>query len=710
MRTARNLGIRLRADVVFLIAVLGWAVAVSAQSPIPKIGYAFPAGGRQGTTVEVILGGRQLNGAREVFVSGTGVRGRVLKNCRLFVTDTDTRTVLRTIFLNAKTHVETGKEVDSWAIDPEIGKVTRSGDTVQLNPEKVMSQYIFFDMLKNPTPEALQLIYYEHFAPRPDRTPNTVLQMASIVELTIDADAPPGDRDLRLLTGTGFTLPIRFQVGPANEVNELEPNDSDFPASAWLPDNGNSTNNPMASLADVQFDFWSARGREAFLIPKAVCQLPILDLPVVINGQIRRGDVDRFKFKAAAGEKLVIGVRARHLIPFLADAVPGWFQAAITLFGPTGNVVGESSSYRTDPDPLLVYEVPQDGVYTLQIQDSIFRGREDFVYRISIGQFPLITSMFPLGGRANQPLAVDLNGWNLPTNVALLDMQGADSPRIRTQTALKGVWLPYPIRYAVDLLPEMLEKEPNDDIKTAKKLTLPIIVNGRIDKPGDVDCFRFSGRTGQKVVLDISARNLGSPLDGVLELLDSTGKPLAQNDDRADCDGPNIGLETHHADPYLMVELPADGEYIARVYHSGSQAGPEYAYRLRISAPLPDFAVFVTPSCCVLNQNSTPFQVHVVRKDGFDGEIRLRLKNGSPGISLGAATIPTGAGKADCELIAGSQYFGMPRSLLFDAVATINGKDVVRAVTVVDDYEQAFIYHHWVPADGMIVVRQRTRR
>lgn len=733
--------------VFFLVAVLGFSGIVSAQPSEPKIGFAYPAGGRQGTTVEVLLCGKQLMGAREVLVSGSGVQGRVVKTCRMFVTDSDTRTMLRDLYLEAKDRLEAEAGILPKDSKPgaeerkkekqadaefkkngnqilakpeeskpeegkpeegksEEGKKSKKDDIDYLDPEKLMSQYLYFDRLKNPTLEDIQLIYYEHFAPRPDRKPKETLSVGVIVELTIGAGAAPGDRDLRVLTGGGLSNPVRFQVGTVNEVNELEPNDTELPSKAWLANDEDSDGDPMASLDGVQLDFWGRPGKEGL---HKIYQLSVLDLPVVINGQIRRGDVDRFKFRAKAGEKLVIGVRARHLMPFLADAVPGWFQAAMTLFSPSGKIVRESSSYRTDPDPLIMYEVPKDGEYILEIKDSIFRGRDDFIYRISIGRTPLITSMFPLGGRANQPLAVDLRGWNLPEKVAMLDTQ-TDSARVRELTSVKGVWLPYPVRYAVDTLPESFEQEPNNDLKSAKSLKLPVIVNGRIEKPGDVDCFRFSGRKGEKAVLDVSARNLGSPLDGVLELFDVSGKLLASNDDRAGSDGPNIGLETHHADPYIMVELPADGEYFVRLYHSGSQSGPEYAYRLRVSAPRPDFAVYVGPSSLSMTKSPTPFQAYAVRTDGFDGEIRLRLTNGYPGLSLGSATIPAGSEKADCELKADSAYWGLPRKLLFSAVAMVDGKEVSHVVTAVDDYEQAFIYHHWVPTDSTTVVRPKFRQ
>jgi len=53
---------------------------------------------------------------------------------------------------------------------------------------------------------------------------------------------------------------------------------------------------------------------------------------------------------------------------------------------------------------------------------------------------------------------------------------------------------------------------------------------------------------------------------------------------------------THHADSYLMAELPKDGTYFVEMADSQRQGGEAYAYRLRISPPQPDFEVRVTPS------------------------------------------------------------------------------------------------------------------
>ena len=59
--------------------------------------------------------------------------------------------------------------------------------------------------------------------------------------------------------------------------------------------------------------------------------------------------------------------------------------------------------YRFKPDPVIFFTVPQDGAYVANVTDAIYRGREDFVYRLTIGEMPFLTSIFPLGAKAGQP-------------------------------------------------------------------------------------------------------------------------------------------------------------------------------------------------------------------------------------------------------------------------------------------------------------------
>ena len=75
---------------------------------------------------------------------------------------------------------------------------------------------------------------------------------------------------------------------------------------------------------------------------------------------------------------------------------------------------------------MLYYEVPRDGKYVVEINDSVFRGREDFVYRMSIGELPFVTGWFPLGGKVGEETNISLLGWNLPYDHFAVDARAAN--------------------------------------------------------------------------------------------------------------------------------------------------------------------------------------------------------------------------------------------------------------------------------------------
>ena len=248
--------------------------------------------------------------------------------------------------------------------------------------------------------------------------------------------------------------------------------------------------------------------------------------------------------------------------------------------------------------------------------------------------------------------------------------------------------------FAVDSLPEVLEKEPNNTKEKAQRVTLPVIVNGRIDRPGDWDVFRFDGRSGEEIVAEVSARRLDSPLDSLLRLTDSAGRELAVNDDAED---KGAALLTHQADSRLNFKLPANGVYYLHLGDSQSKGGADYAYRLRISRPRPDFELRMVPSSINGRAGATvPVTVYALRRDGFAGDIALQLKDAPSGFFLAGGLIPGGADSVRLTLTMPPRPEG-PRSLALVGRASIAGHDAYRAAVPAEDMMQAFYYHHLVP-------------
>ncbi len=665
---------------LLVVATALWGATASGQAlrRDPHVGYLYPAGGQQGTTLQIKAGGQYLQRVSDVYVSGEGVRGSVVEYLRAIRPNELPAILTRLRALAEKARAQ--------RLRPGAGPATPGAGPggKQEEPPPLPDHPLVRDLEAKTLRELAQL-WRALFNPK--RQPNAQIAETVLIDISIDPDAAPGDRELRLGTPTGLTNPIIFQVGLLPETCEEEPNDP-RPAA----------NLPNAPAVDLPIVRW--------LSLSATYTPPPVDLPILLNGQIEPGDVDRFRFRARQGQQLVIEARARHLVPYLADAVPGWFQATLALYDADGNELAFADDYRFSPDPVLFYPVPQTGEYELEIRDSIYRGREDFVYRVAVGELPFITQVFPLGGRTGMETIAWVDGWNLPRKQLPLDTRpGAD--RIRHAALRQDASLSNPVTYAVDDLPEWHETEPNDTPASAQQIELPRIVNGRVARPGDTDVFRFQGRAGEEVVAEVYARRLDSPMDSLLRLTDASGGLLAWNDDYVQKDGDlhrDTGLLTHHADSYLTMRLPEDGVYHVQVRDSQNHGGEAYAYRLHIGPPRPDFALRVSPSSVTVPAGrAAAVWVHALRKDGFDGDIEVRLTDAPAGFAVHGGRIPAGRDSVRMTLTAPRGVIKHPLALQLEGRAVIGGQTVSRPAVPSEDMMQAFLYRHLAPSQELLV-------
>jgi hypothetical protein len=619
-----------------------------AQEEVPHIGYVYPAGGQQGTTFRVLVGGQHLTGANVVRITGAGVQAKVLDYLRPL-----NQGAFKTVQKQMHDLLAEKKENPAAWTDAKTKRLT-----------DLRAKMTTFYIRQSSAPALVETV---------------------TLEMTVSRDAAPGKRELRLQTAQGLTNPLVFEVGQLREYTE---------------NSGRST-----AVAESQSGVRRRRPPEGTAKPMPgtmpVTNAPnvktTISLPATLNGQILPGDVDRYRFQARQGQQLVVEVSARSLIPYLSDAVPGWFQAAVTLFDADGKQVAYDDDSRFHPDPVLHCQIPKDGDYVIEIKDALFRGREDFVYRVAIGELPYLTGIFPLGSKSGTNTTLALTGWNLPvTNLTSI----AQAPGVHSIFVRKGTFISNRVPFAVDTLPERSETEPNDDSAGAQRVTLPLLVNGRIDRPGDVDVFCFAGRAGQQIIAEVKARRLGSPLDSALKLTDATGQQIAFNDDHED---KGAGLTTHHADSRLSASLPTDGLYYLYLVDEQQQGGAAHGYRLHLTTPQPDFELRVVPSAINACAGTTvPVTLHILRRDGFAGEVALALKDAPKGFELAGARIPADQDMVRMTLSVPAKAPSTP--FLFSVIgrASIQQREVIRTAVPADDLMQAFIYRHLVPAGELL--------
>lgn len=211
----------------------------------------------------------------------------------------------------------------------------------------------------------------------------------------------------------------------------------------------------------------------------------------------------------------------------------------------------------------------------------------------------LVTSLFPVGGQRGGNVEViatgtfaswPVQGWG---SKGLTVTPGKDRGRFTIAIAANappGVgWLRLHdsagggnLRpFVVGTLPELIEKEPNETVATAQLLSSSaLVINGRLQKANDVDCFAVPLRKGQTLVASLDAsRSPRAPMDAVLQLLSPDGFVLAQNND------------THGLDPQLVHAVNRDGVHVVRLFTFPAQpdasirlsGGENYLYRLTLT-------------------------------------------------------------------------------------------------------------------------------
>jgi len=210
-----------------------------------------------------------------------------------------------------------------------------------------------------------------------------------------------------------------------------------------------------------------------------------------------------------------------------AKSIGSKANAMLSLLDQNGALLASDNGFDGG-DPLLNFKIPANGKYRVRIAEKTDAGSKDHFYRLSIGTFPVVVGVFPLGVPAKENSEVQLIGFNLPPRAKASVKAGTkgemevpiDPEQFRSRRAFKVI---------VNDGPELVESEPNDVPSQAMKIPVPFVVNGRIWKSSshaDVDLFEFSAKAGQRLIIETDAARRGSPVDTKIEILHADGKPV----------------------------------------------------------------------------------------------------------------------------------------------------------------------------------------
>jgi hypothetical protein len=409
------------------------------------------------------------------------------------------------------------------------------------------------------------------------------------IEATLDiaADAPLGRRRLRVLNEkSGLTNFAYFVVGSLPEQLEIEPN------------------NDVAKPQPVE-------------------------VPVVVDGRIDpAADLDVFRFRGRAGQKFVAAIAAHALDVHGQSKNYGIADFSLELLDAEGRTLAAAED-TIGFDPLVEHTFAADGDYFVRVQLLNYGGFPEAVYRLTLGDVPYVVGAFPAGVRRGAASEVELIGPNIAAGLKVLaaspSAPASKGAAPHSAYPLEFVTLQQSDRSGLDVplivgdLPEANETEPNDGRDSAKLLSLPITVNGRFATVGDADWYRVKLEAGRKITAEVHAqRFIRSPVDTLVQVFDSAGKLVEENDDEKFEPGYESYQDFKTTDSKLSFTATTAGDYYIRISDQAGASGPRAIYRLTLEDTRPDFRLTHFPDAVpIWGPGSTACVL--VRADRFFG-------------------------------------------------------------------------------------------
>lgn len=353
-------------------------------------------------------------------------------------------------------------------------------------------------------------------------TPNGVLKpivimagrssLSLLIDIEIPPMAPAGAYKLQVKGPGGISAPQSFMVDRYRAIAEVKPNQS--------PRTGQPIQPPMAVVGVIS----------------------------------QAGETDWYRFPAAEGQQL--GVQA------LTAAIDSKLEPVLQVVDMEGRVLAESTSGA------LGHTFAKAGEYALGIRDRDYRGNKDMFYRLQIGDVPVVTSIFPLGIQRGTEVRVRVHGVNLNEKDILIKAPADAAPGTKLPVAMKSME-EKPLGEASVVVGEYPDASLVSTLHPSRfdTMRVPGTANGAIYLPKVTSAWHFRAKKGQRLILEVQAQRLGSPLDSYLEILDSKNQPVPRATLRSvgmtyvafrdhDSAGSGIRLETWNdlaIDDYLWV-------------------------------------------------------------------------------------------------------------------------------------------------------------
>lgn len=437
--------------------------------------------------------------------------------------------------------------------------------------------------------------------------------------VTIAADCPAGLYEARVMSRLGLSSTRIFSVDSLRELTQTTPNTS------------------LATAMELPVD--------------SIC-----------NAVMSTRSVDHYVFDAVQGERYVVNCSAR--------AIDSKLDAVLIVADEQGrDLVVERRG------GLIDFKAPADGHYVIKVHELTFQGGPGFFYRLSLRN---------LAAGAAEPVFASTR------DVSAFSWPPADlSPQATT-----------------------LEVEPNNLHAESQKINLPCDIMGSFATAADVDTYEFMATKGDVWWVEVASERLGRPTDPsiLVQHVKTEGgedvlTDVAEFSDIPSPMKPSSNAYAYDGPPYDggspdilgKLEIKEDGLHRLQILDlfGGTRTDPRNVYRLIIRKAAPDFALaawglhmelrngdrsaFSKP--IALRGGSTiAMEVVAFRRDGFAGEIDLRIDDLPDGVTAQGIKIAAGSNRG-IMLVTADQ--DAPRGLTFAnfvGQSVVDGQAVTRPV------------------------------
>ncbi|MBM3754802.1 MAG: hypothetical protein FJW38_12590 [Acidobacteria bacterium] len=339
----------------------------------------------------------------------------------------------------------------------------------------------------------------------------------------------------------------------------------------------------------------------------------------MINGKLERpGETDLYSFRAEEGRRYWFEVIAAEnfdpRVGLLSATRKSWFDPS----RPRRVLLDEERNFDLIPVSAKgSLRTAEPGQYTVEVSSLFGKGCPGCSYQVSIS------------GEERR--------WHsaAPSAASWIER---DFSRPLNDSWIQKIEVRRGVSVAAGAVPTVVERQ-------GAIASLPALIRGAIDRPGDVDQFRFTATAGQKLAFEIETPGTKPPhFNPKVAVLDANGRQLFSNlQRRISLFNNNAETEVYLKDiqPRAIYTFTADGEYVLEVRDLTSRYGDEsYAYRVLIRPQVPHVGEVTSADLDHLNLSpgqARKVAVNAMLEEGFAGEVTYSASGLPPGVTMRAA-------------------------------------------------------------------------